>query len=337
MQGDECLVCPEGKTSARPGPGNNWRGATSEGQCDSFCGLPPSTDAGDNAHALVPALNDVSQADLALRTALIPYVKLVQDEKDQEAPLQNAKKALESAKSAVRAAEQIATSKNNAVTSAKAVLAQAQKRLADSDDDTKEAAQAKVDSAQAALSAAEAAAAVAAGTLAGKKSSQAGTEADVAGIEAIIEDLQAKQKAQAAVYNAKYAARLATLQTAAPLLAVDTEEETDKHFKSAKNRCQPDLLCIPWQPAQRWSPARYYPKPCEPWPQCSKLLPSGGYENGQLKPLTAGGRAVDGVAKTLKSYDGAAGYDADPAIPYAGGQVERGSTGPSAFFDEFDQ
>ena len=56
-----------------------------------------------------------------------------------------------------------------------------------------------------------------------------------------------------------------------------------------------------------------------------------------LKPLKPSEREKEEIAKVLQSYDAAAGYLADPAVGKASERLERGSTGPDAFKNEFDQ
>lgn len=370
MQDGECVLCPEGKTSSE--------GATSEGQCNRHCGLPHSSEAGDNALALEPELYDVAKADLELKKALAPYVVLVQKEKDEEQPLANAKTDLENAGSELRLAETeqrsadsakqskdaakkskdaAKKSKDDKLQAAQAALADAQAKLAAAGDDEKDEAQKAVNrlqnqvssaqqAADAAASAASAAATAAneaataanaaAAKVASKESNKKGKEAAVKKIEDKIKDLNDKMDAQRKVYEAKYKARQDDLATAAPMIAVNTEAETNAHFRSAQSRCQPRLLCLQeYCPGHGWR--NPYPTPCSPWPECSKKLPAGGYTNGEIKPLTPLERAKDDVAKVLKSYDAAAGYDADPALGYEADRLERGSRGPSAFYGEFNQ
>jgi hypothetical protein len=104
----------------------------------------------------------------------------------------------------------------------------------------------------------------------------------------------------------------------------------------AKNRCQPRLLCTRTACNGHATAAPYYPHPCHPWPVCAAKLPSGGYSES-LKPLTPDERHKVEIANVLKSYDAAAGYDADPSVGKVAEVVERGSTGPAAFENEFDQ
>lgn len=72
----------EGKTSLA--------GSTSEDDCDATCGLPHSSEAGDNAQAVVAAAADVATADAAQKAALIPYIEAVNDEKKAQAALETA-------------------------------------------------------------------------------------------------------------------------------------------------------------------------------------------------------------------------------------------------------
>lgn len=69
----------EGKTSLA--------GSTSEAECDTTCGLPHSSEAGDNAQAVVAAAADVAAADAAQKSALIPYIQAVNDENKAQAAL----------------------------------------------------------------------------------------------------------------------------------------------------------------------------------------------------------------------------------------------------------
>jgi hypothetical protein len=73
LNGGECIACPEGTTSRE--------GSTSEGQCNMLCGLPHSSEAGDNAIVVEAATKDVAAADKLMKTALIPYIQAVNDEK----------------------------------------------------------------------------------------------------------------------------------------------------------------------------------------------------------------------------------------------------------------
>ena len=262
MQDGECVLCPEGKTSSE--------GATSEGQCNRHCGLPHSSEAGDNALALEPELYDVAKADLELKKALAPYVVLVQKEKDEEQPLANAKTDLENAGAELRLAETeqrsadsakqskdaakkskdaAKKSKDDKLQAAQAALADAQAKLAAAGDDEKDEAQKAVN--------AEAA------KVASKESNKKGKEAAVKKIEDKIKDLNAKMDAQRKVYEAKYKARQDDLATAAPMIAVNTEAETNAHFRSAQSRCQPRLLCLQeYCPGHGWR--NPYPTPCSP-------------------------------------------------------------------------
>ena len=63
---------------------------------------------------------------------------------------------------------------------------------------------------------------------------------------------------------------------------------------------------------------------------------AGGFADS-LKPLTPSERAKQDIAKVLQSYDAAAGFLADPAVGKASDRLERGSHGPDAFENEFDQ
>ena len=80
MSGDACVACPEGKTTSS---GN----ATSEDECSVTCGLPHSSDAGDNADTVVSAAAAIAAADAAMKQALAPYIKAVNDEKAAQTAL----------------------------------------------------------------------------------------------------------------------------------------------------------------------------------------------------------------------------------------------------------
>jgi len=326
MSGDECVLCPEGTTTAE-------KGSTSVDECSLPCGLPHSSTAGDNAQALVPAMADMAAADLALTPPIGPYSQAVKDEKDAAALKKASEAQLVGLKGTLDWREK-------ELDKAAAALAEAQAAL-----------QTALNVAQAGeAGAASTAIAAANSRIAAESSRQAGAQADVAAaaaqvssaeqeiarLDSLIASLQSAQAAESAIYGSKYASREGAAETLAPLLAINTEEETKAHFEQAKNRCQPHLLCIQGA-CQGSASASHYPHPCHPWPACADKMPSGGYENNQLKPLTPAGRAVPDVAGALESYDAAAGYDADPAVGYNADRLERGSTGAAAFQHEFDQ
>jgi hypothetical protein len=77
MSGGECVLCPEGTTTAT-------NGSTSVDDCSIPCGLPHSSTAGDNAQALVPAMGAMAAADIALTPPIGPYSKAVNDEKEAD-------------------------------------------------------------------------------------------------------------------------------------------------------------------------------------------------------------------------------------------------------------
>ena len=158
----------------------------------------------------------------------------------------------------------------------------------------------------------------------------------------IIAQAQAVQSTAKTLYESEVAKRTTAMASLNEGLSISTEDETKAHFESAKNRCQPRLMCLqswcnrqaPSHPCEPWPSC--YPHPCHPWPSCAAQLPSGGYENGRLQPLSRGSRNAEDVSNVLKSYDAAAGYLSDPSVGQVSDTVE-GSTGAPAFEREFDQ
>ena len=69
----ECVICPEGKTSLK--------GSTTKDECDMYCGLPHSSKAGDNAADVEKNAAVLAAADAAMKSALVPYIQAVNDEK----------------------------------------------------------------------------------------------------------------------------------------------------------------------------------------------------------------------------------------------------------------
>jgi len=109
----------------------------------------------------------------------------------------------------------------------------------------------------------------------------AANAAEIAHQESVISEAQGVQDTAKSLYETEAAKRTAAVDVLKPLLAVSTEEETNAHFETAKNRCQPNLLCIqsactgraPATPCTPWPSC--YPHPCHPWPACASKLPSG--------------------------------------------------------------